>query len=130
MNYFYCDSCFLITCFQEGYLDALSQYKDCFYISNSQIEYELIKPDNLATEVRKVVTVVLEREEIILKAIEFANEYKMLSYFDCLSMAFALIDGYCLVTDDKNLIKKCNINNIVTKTSIEIVEMFLLNTNK
>ena len=128
MNYFYCDSCFLITCFQEGYLDALSQYKDCFYISDSQIKYELIKPDNLASEVRKAVTVVFEREEIILKALEFTNEYRMLSYFDCLSMAFSLLDGYCLVTDDKNLIKKCNLNNIPTKTSIDIVEMFMNKT--
>lgn len=124
MKYFYCDSCFLISCYQDGNLVHLSQFKEQFHISETQINGELIKPDDLASAVRKSVTVIHDRNEIIDKTNEFVALYGNLSRYDCLCMAFAIIDGYCLVTDDKALIKKCNKNNIITKTSNEILKEF------
>ena len=125
-KFLYCDSCFLITFYQDGYLGSLSQYKDKFFISKTQIEGELIKPSDLATMVRKNITVIEEdRDDIKDKTNEFSLLYETLSIYDCLCMAYALLDGYCLVTDDKALQKKCILNNIEVKTSKDIVEEFL-----
>ena len=124
MKYFYCDSCFLITFYQNGYLSFLSQFKDQFYISETQLKDELIKPSNLADLVRRSVTVIEDRDEIISKTNEFIELYETLSRYDCLCMAFAILDDYCLVTDDKALIKKCRNHNIATKTSEEIIIEF------
>lgn len=125
-KFLYCDSCFLITFYQNGKLLSLSQYKDQFFISETQLKLELIKPSDLADLVRESVTVIeSETEEIKEKTIEFVDLYETLSYFDCLCMAYCLIDGYCLVTDDKALIKKCTKHNIETKTSKEIEQEFL-----
>lgn len=124
MKYFYCDSCFLITFYQDGNLSRLSQYKEYFHISETQLKDELIKPDDLAYMVRKSVTVIIDRDEIKNKTNELITLYNNLSRYDCLCMAFAILDGYCLVTDDKALIKKCNKNNIETKTSNDILRDF------
>ena len=125
-KFLYCDSCFLITFYQDGKLGSLSQYKDQFYISETQIIGELIKPDELAVIVRKTVSVITnDKDEIIAKTSEFALKYESLSTYDCLCMAYAFIDGYCLITDDKALQKKCTMNNIEFKTSEDIVEEFL-----
>ena len=125
-KFLYCDSCFLITFYQDGKLGSLSQYKDQFYISETQIIGELIKPDELAEIVRKSVSVITnDKDEIIAKTSEFALKYESLSTYDCLCMAYAFIDGYCLITDDKALQKKCVMNNIEVKTSKDIVEEFL-----
>ena len=124
MKYFYCDSCFLITFYQDGNLSRLSQYKDQFHISETQIKDELIKPDDLAIAVRKAVTVIQDRDEIKNKTNELVKLYDNLSRYDCLCMAFAILDGYCLVTDDKALIKKCYKNNIEIKTSNDILRDF------
>lgn len=125
-KFLYCDSCFLITFYQDGKLGSLSQYKDQFYISETQIRKELIKPDDLAEIVRKSISVIVnDRDEIIIKTKEFASKYESLSIYDCLCMAYAFIDGYCLITDDKTLQKKCVTNNIEVKTSEDIVEEFL-----
>ena len=124
MKYFYCDSCFLITFYQDGNLSRLSQYKEQFHISETQIRDELIKPTDLADAVRKSVTVIYDRDEIKNKTDELVMIYDNLSIYDCLCMAFAIIDGYCLVTDDKALIKKCSKNNIETKTSNDILMEF------
>ena len=121
MLFLYCDSCFLITFYQDGKLGALSQFKEQFYISETQINGELIKPKELKTVVRKSVTVIEnDREEIKEKTKEFVNLYSTLSFYDCLCMAYAFLDGYCLITDDKALIKKCAIHDIKTKTSKDI----------
>ena len=121
MKYFYCDSCFIITCYQDGKLGILSQYKNLFYISETQIVGELFKPNELSTVVRQSVTVIsTDRDEIIDKTNEFYSMYETLSLFDCLCMAYSFLDGYCLITDDKSLIKKCAIHNIQTKTSKQI----------
>lgn len=127
MNRFlYCDSCFLITFFQDGKLDFLSQYKDRFYISETQIKGELIKPPELASTVRRLVNVIYEdRIEIVEKTIEFSSKYGTLSFYDCLCMAYASLDGYCLITDDKALQKKCVICHIKVKTSKDIEDDFL-----
>lgn len=125
-KFLYCDSCFLITFYQDGKLGSLSQYKDQFYISETQIIGELIKPDELAEIVRKSVSVITnDKDEIRAKTSEFALKYESLSTYDCLCMAYAFIDGYCLITDDKTLQKKCVMNNIEVKTSTDIVEEFL-----
>ena len=125
-KFLYCDSCFLITFYQDGYLGSLSQYKDQFFISKTQIEGELIKPSDLATMVRKNITVIEEdRDDIKDKTNEFSLLYETLSIYDCLCMAYALLDGYCLITDDKALQKKCVLNNIEVKTSKDIVEIFV-----
>ena len=125
-KFLYCDSCFLITFYQDEYLGTLSQYKDQFYISETQIEGELIKPADLASIVRKTVSVIGEdREEIKIKTNEFTSLYEALSVYDCLCMAYAFLDGYCLITDDKTLQKKCILNNIEVKTSKDIVKEFL-----
>ena len=126
MKYFYCDSCFLITFYQDGNLSRLSQYKEYFHISETQLKDELIKPDDLAYMVRKSVTVIKDRDEIKNKTNELIVLYDNLSRYDCLCMAFAILDGYCLVTDDKALIKKCNKNNIETKTSNDILRDFVI----
>ena len=69
-KFLYCDSCFLITFYQDGYLGSLSQYKGQFFISKTQIEGELIKPSDLATMVRKNITVIEEdRDDIKDKTI-------------------------------------------------------------
>ncbi len=126
MKYFYCDSCFLITFYQDGNLSRLSQYKEYFHISETQLKDELIKPDDLAYMVRKFVTVIQDRDEIKNKTNELIALYDNLSRYDCLCMAFAILDGYCLVTDDKALIKKCSKNNIETKTSNDILRDFVI----
>ena len=125
-RFLYCDSCFLITFYQEKYLGSLSQYKDQFFISETQIKGELIKPSNIAIMVRKSISVIEEdRDEIKIKTNEFASLYEALSIYDCLCLAYAFLDGYCLITDDKTLQKKCILNNIEVKTSKDIVEEFL-----
>jgi len=121
MKYLYCDSCFLITFYQEEKLGYLSQYKEMFFISETQLTGELIKPEELSKKVRESVTVIKkDRSEIKEKTKEFLFKYETLSYFDCLCMAYSLLDGYCLITDDKALIKKCNQNKIEVKTSNDI----------
>ena len=125
-RFLYCDSCFLITFYQEKYLGPLSQYKDQFFISETQIKGELIKPSDIAIVVRKSISVIEEdRDEIKIKTNEFASLYEALSIYDCLCLAYAFLDGYCLITDDKTLQKKCILNNIEVKTSKDIVEEFL-----
>ena len=125
-RFLYCDSCFLITFYQEKYLGSLSQYKDQFFISETQIKGELIKPSDIAIAVRKSISVIEEdRDEIKIKTNEFASLYEALSIYDCLCLAYAFLDGYCLITDDKTLQKKCILNNIEVKTSKDIVEEFL-----
>ena len=125
-KFLYCDSCFLITFYQEKYLGSLSQYKDQFFISETQIKGELIKPSDIAIMVRKSISVIEEdRDEIKNKTNEFASLYEALSIYDCLCLAYAFLDGYCLITDDKTLQKKCILNNIEVKTSKDIVEEFL-----
>ena len=125
-RFLYCDSCFLITFYQEKYLGSLSQYKDQFFISETQIKGELIKPSDIAIVVRKSISVIEEdRDEIKIKTNEFASMYEALSIYDCLCLAYAFLDGYCLITDDKTLQKKCILNNIEVKTSKDIVEEFL-----
>ena len=129
-KYLYCDSCFLIKFFQEGKINLLSQYKDQFFISKIQLEKELIKPDNLAEVVRQNISVIEDdRDEIRIKTNEFFSLYSALSIFDCLAMAYSILDGYCLVSDDKALIKKCRIHNIETKSSKDI-EIEFLNINE
>lgn len=124
-KFLYCDSCFLITSYQEGYLGFLSQYKTHFFISETQIVGELIKPSDLGTIVRKSITVIKEdRDDIIDKTNEFSLLYETLSIYDCLCMAYALLDGYCLITDDKALQKKSAIHGIEVKTSKEIIDEF------
>ena len=125
-RFLYCDSCFLITFYQEKYLGSLSQYKDQFFISETQIKGELIKPSDIAIVVRESISVIEEdRDEIKIKTNEFASLYEALSIYDCLCLAYAFLDGYCLITDDKTLQKKCILNNIEVKTSKDIVEEFL-----
>lgn len=129
-KFLYCDTCFLITFYQNGKLISLSQYKNMFYISKTQLEGELIKPDNLSTIVKKAVNVIEnDRDEIKDKTKEFISLYDTLSFYDCLCMAYSLLDGYCLITDDKALKKKCAIHNIETKSSKDIEDEFL-NINK
>ena len=66
-KFLYCDSCFLITFYQDGKLTSLTRYKDQFFISETQIKSELIKPSDLAAVVRKTVSVIVEdREEATL----------------------------------------------------------------
>ena len=126
MKYLYCDSCFLITFYQDGKLGSLSQYKNQFYISETQLKGELIKPEELSLIVRKSISVISEdSEEIKIKTKEFVSLYETLSFYDCLCMAYAYIDGYCLITDDKALQKKCAIHTIEVKTSKNIVDEFL-----
>ena len=125
-KFLYCDSCFLITFFQDNCLEALSRYKDTFYISETQVSGELVKPDELAKVVRKTINIIKEdREEIIAKTNELASLYESLSKYDCLCLAYACIDGYCLITDDKTLQKKCLLNGIEVFTSGEIKKQFL-----
>ena len=125
-KFLYCDSCFLITFYQDGCLGSLSQYKDQFFISETQIKGELIKPSDIAIVVRKSISVIEEdRDEIKTKTNEFASLYEALSIYDCLCLAYAFLDGYCLITDDKTLQKKCILNNIEVKTSKDIMEDFL-----
>ena len=126
MKYLYCDSCFLITFFQDGKLGSLSQYKDQFYISETQLKGELIKPEELSLIVRKSISVITEdREEIKNKTKEFVSLYETLSFYDCLCMAYACLDDYCLITDDKALQKKCAIHSIEVKTSRDVEDEFL-----
>ena len=95
-RFLYCDSCFLITFYQEKYLGYLSQYKDQFFISETQIKGELIKPSDIAIAVRKSISVIEEdRDEIKIKTNEFASLYEALSIYDCLCLAYAFLDGYC-----------------------------------
>ena len=125
-KFLYCDSCFLITFYQDGYLGSLSQYKEQFFISETQIEGELIKPSDLATMVRKNITVIEEdRDDIRDKTNEFSLLYETLSIYDCLCMAYSILDGYSLITDDKTLQKKCAIHGIEVKTSKDIIDEFL-----
>ena len=125
MKYLYCDSCFLITMFQEGRLNALSQYKKQFFVAETQIQGELIKPRELSLKVRESISVIVnDREEIVEKASELYNYNQTLSKYDCLCMAYSLIDGYCLITNDKALIKKCRNLNITVKTAEEILKEF------
>ena len=114
--------------YQGKYLDSLSQYKKIFFISETQLVEELKYPEELPIAVRRSVTIVESRKEIIDMASELKRKYMPLSNYDCLCMAFALIDGYILITDDKTLIKKCCQNNISIKTSEEIIQEFGLET--
>ena len=125
-KFLYCDSCFLITFYQDGNLGALSQYKDQFFISETQIVAELLEPKDLAIVVRKSITVIKEDKNTIKdKTKEFSSMYIGLSMYDCLCMAYALLDNYCLITDDKTLQKKCMLHDIEFKTSKDIIDEFL-----
>ena len=125
MKYLYCDSCFLITMFQEGKLDNLSQYKEQFFVAETQIQGELMKPKELSLKVRKSITVIVnDREEIVEKTSELYKNNQTLSKYDCLCMAYSLIDGYCLITNDKALIKKCRSLSIAVKTAEDILKEF------
>ena len=125
-KFLYCDSCFLITFFQDNCLEALSRYKDTFYISETQVKGELIKPDDLADVVRKTINIISnDREEIIAKTNELASLFESLSIYDCLCLAYACLDGYCLITDDKTLQKKCLIYGIEVFSSDDIKDQFL-----
>lgn len=125
-KFLYCDSCFLITFFQDNCLEALSRYKDTFYISETQVSGELVKPDDLAKVVRKTINIIKDdREEIIAKTNELASLYEALSIYDCLCLAYACLDGYCLITDDKTLQKKCLIHDVEVKTSEDIKRQFI-----
>ena len=125
-KFLYCDSCFLITFYQGKCLESLSQYKDTFYISETQVKGELIKPDHLADVVRKTINIISnDREEIMTKTAEFVSLYESLSFYDCLCLAYAFLDGYCLITDDKTLQKKCSICGLEVKTSNDIKNEFL-----
>ena len=125
-KFLYCDSCFLITFFQDNCLEALSRYKNTFYISETQVSGELVKPDELAKVVRKTINIIKDdREEIIAKTNELASLYEALSIYDCLCLAYACLDGYCLITDDKTLQKKCLIHNVEVKTSEDIKRQFI-----
>lgn len=127
MKYFYCDTCSLITWFQVNILGSLSQYKDQFYISKTQVIGELIRPEDLTSVVMKTISIIeKDREEIVKKTLEFVNLHKALSYYDCLSLAYAVLDGYCLITDDKELIKKCKLYGVETKTAKMIKKEFKL----
>ena len=131
MKYLYCDSCFLITFYQDGKLGFLSQYKDRFFISETQITGELIKPLDLPIMVRNSISVIAEdREEIKDKTKDFVSLFETLSFYDCLCMAYAYLVGYCLITDDKALRKKCVLYNIETKTSKDIENEFLTEVMK
>lgn len=96
-----------------------------FFVSETQIKDELIKPVGLADKIRESVTVIEENRQIIIKTNELFNRYESLSYYDCLSLAFCIIDGYCLVTDDKALIKKCKDHQVITKTTKDIINEFI-----
>ena len=115
----------MISFYQDGLLESLSRFKDQFFISETQVVEELKYPDDLPNKVKEAVTIIQDREEITLKAKEFEQMYVSLSSFDCLCMAFAIIDGYCLVTDDKHLITKCKKHSIETKISSDIKEEFI-----
>ena len=92
-KFLYCDSCFLITFYQDGKLGSLSQYKDRFFISETQIQKELIKPKDLPAIVRKTITVIPEdRDEIKEKTKDFVMMFETLSFYDCLCMAYAFLD--------------------------------------
>ena len=125
-KFLYCDSCFLITFYQGNCLESLSQYKDTFYISETQVKGELIKPDDLADVVRKTINIINnDREEIMTKTAEFVSLYESLSFYDCLCLAYAFLDGYCLITDDKTLQKKCLIHGIDVVNSNDIKKKFI-----
>lgn len=125
-KFLYCDSCFLINFFQDSCLEALSRYKDTFYISETQVAGELTKPDELASIVRKTINIINEdRDEIVAKTNELTCLYESLSKYDCLCLAYACLDGYCLITDDKTLQKKCLLNGIEVFTSGDIKKRFL-----
>lgn len=125
-KFLYCDSCFLITFYQDGKLGALAQYKNQFFISETQIKGELIKPAALALAVRKSINIICEDSENIIERTKyFVSLYETLSFYDCLCMAYAFEDGYCLITDDKALQKKCAIHKIETKSSEDIENEFL-----
>lgn len=127
-KFLYCDSCFLITFFQDKSLEALSRYKDTFYISETQVSGELVKPDELAKVVRKTINIIKDdREEIIAKTQELVSLYESLSFYDCLCLAYACLDGYCLITDDKALQKKCSIYGVEVLTSEDIKNQFIKN---
>ena len=127
MNYFYCDSCFLITLNQENYLKKLKKYKDQFFISKTQLDNEIIKPINLANTVKECVSVILEDTKIIETTIQYKKQFSALSYYDCLCLSFGYWMDFCLVSDDACLIKKANILGIKIKKSKQIIELFELN---
>lgn len=124
MKYFYCDSCFLITAYQKRSLCILSQYKDQFFIARSQIDAELLYPLDLADIVRDSLTVIEETFEIRKKGNELETLHPSLSKYDCLGLAFAIVDGYCLVTDDIQLKKVAAKYGVLIKASSEIFEEF------
>mgnify|MGYP003294164639 CR=1 FL=1 len=124
MKYFYCDSCFLITMYQKRCLDILSQYKEQFFIARSQIDAELLYPADLASLVEDSLTVIEETFEIRKKGNELKTAHSRLSIYDCLGLAFAIIDGYCLVTDDINLQKAAVKYGVLVKGTLEIFEEF------
>lgn len=125
MKYFYCDSCFLITCYQKNYFAILSQHKNELFISHSQVEDELFKPSDLKDKVINSITIISENNNIIMKALELKPRHKGLSYYDCLCLAFAMIDVYTLISDDKALVnsaKKYGINTVGCEEIIELLK--------
>lgn len=125
MKYFYCDSCFLITFCQENFLGFLSQYKENFFVSDIQINDELLKPKGIAELVRKSITVIKATEDKIERANCLMQENYGLSFYDCLCLAFCIIDGYCLVTDDKHLYKRCVRYKVNVKNTDDIKKEFI-----
>lgn len=116
----------MITCYESKRLYLLSQYKNVFFVAKTQIEHELIKPLGISSAVKKAITLIEEdRDEILIKTIEFGERYRSLSYYDCLCMSYAFLDDYCLVTDDKILRKKCELQGIETISSEDILNKLL-----
>ena len=98
-----------------------SKLENMFLCEECKGDFEFIKEPTC----KKCGAMINDKDEIKAKTIEFTLKYESLSTYDCLCMAYAFIDGYCLITDDKTLQKKCVMNNIEIKTSEDIVEEFL-----
>ena len=67
MKYYYCDTCSLISLFQEKCLEHLSQYKEQFFISETQLISEIKYPDKLIKQVKESITIIIESDEVIQK---------------------------------------------------------------
>jgi len=125
MKFFYSDSCFLITSYQIDVLDLISKYKYLFYISRIQVLDELIYPKDLQDKVLKSLSIIDDNDEIIRKTYELKKLHTSLSYYDCLSLSHCILEDYCLVTNDKHLIKCCNKYRVKVATADSIINILI-----
>lgn len=125
MHYYYCDTCAVISLYNDNKLIKLSKYKEYFHIADIQLEYELIYPKDIKEITRNNITVDITTEDILNITNPIMERHRPLSRFDALALAFSIVKGYILITDDIRLQKACEEYKVHYITTDELITTFI-----